>query len=88
MAANFNVYYDGDFIYPATNGSKIAYKVYKEGRIKVFAKYNHVDAILPLDVTFGKAYYVECALDNAPPPAKPRLKLRDEEKGKMEYEGL
>ncbi len=88
MGANFNVYYDGDFVYPATNGSKIAYKVYKEGRIKLFAKHNYVEAILPLDVQFGHTYYVECAMDNAPPPAKPRLKLREEEKGKMDYEGL
>ncbi len=88
MAASYNVYYDGDFVYPATNGSKIAYKVYKEGRIKVFAKHNYVEAMLPLDVKFGNTYYVECALDNAPPPAKARLKLRDEEKGKMDYDGL
>ena len=77
MLATYSVYSDQDFIYPAINGSKIAYKVFKEGPTKVFAKLNKVEATLPLGIRFGKKYYMECLLDNSPPKATAVMKWTD-----------
>ena len=88
MAASYYVYCDQDFIYPAMNNSKIAYKIYKQGPTRIFAKLNKVEASVPLDIKFGKKYYIECLLDNSSPKTTAVLKLKEEEKGQMEFEGL
>ena len=84
LMASYYIYCDQDFIYPAMNKSKIAYKIYKEGSTKIFAKLNKVESFVPLDIKFGKKYYIECLLDNSPPKTTAVLKLRDESKGQVD----
>lgn len=86
--ASYYVYCDQDFIYPAVNNSKIAYKIYKEGPAKIHARLNKVEASVPLDIKFGKKYYIECLLDNTPPKTTPDIRSREEAKGQIDYESL
>lgn len=88
LMASYYVYCGQDFIYPAMNRSKIAYKIYKEGPTRIFAKLNKVEASVPLDIKFGKKYYIECLLDNSPPKTTAVLKLREEAKGQVDFESL
>lgn len=53
---------------------------------EIHAKLSKVEAKVNLDIQFGNKYYIECLLDNSPPKTTAVLKLKDEEKGQVDFE--
>lgn len=88
MLASYYVYMGQDFIFPAMNKTKAAYKIYKEGPVKIHAKMSKVEAAVPLDIKFGRKYYIECLLDNSPPKTTAVIRSKEEVKGQIDFESL
>jgi hypothetical protein len=87
MMTAYYVYFGLDLIFPAANSTKVAYKVFKEGPVRIHAKMNKYEAYVPVDIKFGKKYYIQCLFDNFP-LSKPVLNLKDEAKGQVDFDSL
>ncbi len=88
MLAAYYVYYGQDFIFPAMNKTKVAYKIFKEGPVKIHAKLSKVEKSVPLNIKFGKKYYIECLIDNSPPKTTAEIRLKEEAKGQVDFDSF
>ncbi len=84
-AIGYNINLDDSVVWRAVNNSRYEVRVYKEGKQKVWAK-TEAKAIIPLNIQFGKTYYIKCAIAMGVWVGQPSLNLIDPEQGRDEYE--
>ena len=69
------------------NSYKEVIKIKREGMVELTAK-TESKAELPVDLVFGKSYYIRCGLKTGIAVGRPSLELVDYRIGKMEFESL
>lgn len=84
-AVGYDVRLDDSVVCRMVNNSKAEIRVYKQGKQKVWAK-TEAKAIVPLDVKYGKHYYIKCTIAMGLWVGQPSLNLIDPEQGQYEYE--
>jgi hypothetical protein len=84
----YYVYFGEDFMFWATNKAKRAFKILKEGPVKIHAKSGEVESSVIVDIKFGKKYYIECRIDNKIPYAAPDIRLEEQVDGQIGFDSL
>ena len=82
------VYFGDDFIFWATNKSKKAFKILKEGQVKIHAKSGKVESSVVVDIKFGKKYFIECRIYHKIPYAAPEIRLEEQTDGQIGFDSM
>ena len=83
----YDLYVD-EIVYRVEYKQKETIKIYKEGKITLLAR-AVVKKELPIDIEFGKEYYIRCSVRNrAVTGIYPTLELVDETIGKKEFDKI
>ncbi|MEO6329832.1 MAG: hypothetical protein ABIO55_12915 [Ginsengibacter sp.] len=84
------IYFDDNLMCVETNKSAHIFKILKEGKFKIMAKANKKEAVMQLEVDFGKKYYLKaaskfghCTLETC---CSPQLTTVEEDKGATEFD--
>lgn len=80
----YDLHLGDEVICRVKNNSRQVIKVTKEGGNILWAS-TEKKSELPVDIEFGKEYYIRCSLEVGVLLAHPRLQLVDKKKGKIEY---
>lgn len=80
----YDLHLGEEIICRVKNNSKQMIKVSTEGKNILWAS-TEKKTELPVDIEFGKEYYIRCSLEVGVLLAHPRLQLVDKKKGKLEY---
>lgn len=57
--ANYLIYFDNNLMCVAQNSSGYVFKILKEGKFELKSRLNKDESSLPLDIHFGKSYFVK-----------------------------
>lgn len=86
-AIGYDLYLDNNKIFRITNKSKTTIKLTKEGLITIMAK-TEKKVEIPLNIEFGKEYYVRCGIKMGVMVGRPDIEIVDNNTGKLEFEKI
>jgi len=84
---NYNVHLGDTVLCRVKNKSKQMIKITKKGMNSLWAKTESKSEI-PIDIEFGREYYLRCTIDFGLMIGRPKLQLVDMNLGKLEYENI
>ncbi len=84
---SYNLYLGDSVIARVSNRWKRTLKIKKEGYNSLMAR-TEVKREIPIDIEFGKEYYLKCSVGMGAMIARPVLELVDSKQGKMEMESF
>ena len=86
-AIGYDIYLDGEKVFRATNKSKTTIRIMTDGAHRLSAK-TESEAELPLDIQFGREYYVRCGMKMGVMVGRPDLEKVDNSTGKTEFDNI
>lgn len=86
-AVKYDLHLGDTVICKVKNNWKETVKITQEGQNTLWAK-TESTVELPIDIEFGKEYYVRCSIKMGAFVGRPKLELVDNEKGEAEYEAI
>jgi len=84
---NFDLHLEDKVICRVQNKWKETIKVYQEGLVTLWAK-TEARKELPINIEFGKEYYIRCSITMGFAVGHPKMELMEEGIGKREFEAL
>lgn len=84
---NYDIYLGNDNLCKVSNSFKTALPIKKDGYNSLWTDTNPKIEI-PINVKFGKEYYIRCGSNSDIKTKQPTIKLVDNETGKSEYESF
>lgn len=82
---SYDVHLGDSAIYRATANSKEVLKIRKDGLNRLWAKTEVIEEI-PIDVEFGRSYFLQCGMKTGWLMGRPELELVDEKTGMLIYD--
>ncbi len=86
-AIGYDIYLDNQKVFRAKNKSKTTIKITKEGVDTLSAK-TETKVELPINIQFGKEYYIRCGIKMGAFVGRPKLEAVDNQTGKAEFEEI
>lgn len=83
----YNLYLGDSIIGRVKSNSKQEIKITKKGLNSLWAK-TEAKTEIPIDVEFGRAYYLRCSMGMGVMVGHPELQLMDPVQGKSEYNSI
>lgn len=83
----YDVYLGDSVIWRAKNKSKQEINITKKGLNSIWAK-TESKVEIPIDVEFGRVYYLRCSMGMGVMVGRPQLQLVDQTRGKSEYNSI
>lgn len=83
----YDVYLGDSIICRVTNSSKYEIEVTQSGLTTLWAKTESM-AEVPVDIEFGREYYLRCSVGMGVMVGRPQLQLVDRKQGKLEYDSI
>jgi len=85
---DYYVYFGEDFMFWALHKTKAAFRILKEGPVKIHAKSGEVESSVIIDIQFGKKYYIDCRIYPKTPYAAPEIRLEEQTDGEIGFDTL
>ncbi|MDD5570868.1 MAG: hypothetical protein PHD97_06890 [Bacteroidales bacterium] len=83
----YDLYIGDSLLCRVTNKTKKEIKIYKKGLNTIWAKTESKEEV-PIDVEFGREYYLKCSVVMGIMVGRPKLQLIDAKQGKTEYNSI
>lgn len=83
----FNLYLGDTVICKVRNNFKTTVHIKKDGLNTLWAKTESKSEV-PIDIEFGKTYYLRCEVTMGALVGRPKLELVDNKTGKLEFESF
>ena len=84
MAISYDLHLDDEVVFRVKNKSKTTIRITSEGLKTLWAK-TESKTELPVDIRLGREYYIQCGVGMGAFVGRPRLKIVDNEKGKVDF---